>query len=163
MRHVFTPGTLAAAALLAGCAALAPGGLPPGSPIAQARGAFGGPTGEYALPGGGTRLEFAQGAFGRQTYMLDYDAGGRLVRSEQVLDPAHFATIVPGMSADEVRMRLGRPAGTFYIGWQKLRVWNYRFFQGDCVLFQVSIDDAGRVKEAGQGYDAACDGPNSRS
>ncbi|MDQ6680011.1 MAG: hypothetical protein M3Y67_03480, partial [Pseudomonadota bacterium] len=108
---------LVAALALSACGLLKPpGSLPPGTPISQARASFGGTTGEYALPGGGTRLEFAQGAFGRQTFMLDFDAGGRLVKSEQVLTEANFATVVPGMSAAEVRMRLGRPAQTFYIG-----------------------------------------------
>jgi hypothetical protein len=45
----------------------------------QARASFLGPTGEYPLPGGGTRLEFARGAHGKQTYMLDFDAAGSLV------------------------------------------------------------------------------------
>src|ERR1019366_10492248 len=62
-----------------------PGALPLGAPIDEARHAFGGPNGEYALPGGGTRLEFRQH---KQTYMLDFDAAGRLVAKQQVLTPA---------------------------------------------------------------------------
>ena len=80
----------------AGAATLAPAELPIGAPIANARAALGGPTGEYILPGGGTRLEFARGSFGRQTWMLDFDSAGRLVRKEQVLTEARFAEIVPG-------------------------------------------------------------------
>ena len=57
-----TLAILTLAAALAGCGALAPGGLPPGTKIADARQALFKPSGEYALPGGGTRLEFAQGA-----------------------------------------------------------------------------------------------------
>ena len=142
---------------LSACATLAPGALPPGTPIAEARASFGGPTGEYPLPGGGTRLEFARGAFGRQTYMLDFDASGRLVKSEQVLTEVNFATIQPGMTAEQVRMRLGRPAQIFYVPWQKLAVWNYRWFQGDCVWYQISIGESGRVTESGVGSDPACD------
>lgn len=151
-------------AILAGaaCSVLAPGALPPGTPISTARGSFGGPTGEYALAGGGNRLEFAQGSFGRQTFMLDFDPAGALVRSQQVLTEANFANIVPGMPAEEVRMRLGRPANVFNVQWQKLQVWNYRYFGGDCVWFQVSLNDSGLVKEAGLGSDPACDGPSSR-
>jgi hypothetical protein len=143
-----------------------PGALPLGTTIDEARHAYGGPTGQYPLPGGGTRLEFAMGSFGKQTFMLDFDAGGRLVANRQVLTPDVFASIKPGMSQIDVLSRIGRPVSVFPIGWQQLHVWNYRFggLEGDCVLFQVSISNAsGLVAEAGQGYDPACDaGSNGR-
>ena len=71
--------------------------------IAEARGGVIKPTDEFALPGGGTRLSFAQGSYGKETYMLDFDAKGVLVSSRQVLTEENFATIVPGMPAAEVR------------------------------------------------------------
>jgi len=148
---------------LAGCATLAPGGLAPGTPIAKARQALFGPSGEYPLPGGGTRLEFRQGSFGKQTFMLDFDKAGLLVSSQQVLTEPNFATIAPGMPEQEVLMRLGHPAHAFGVQWQKLHVWNYRYFGGDCVWFQVSISDATRqVTEAGVGPDPACDAPEGK-
>ena len=151
---------LALAAIVGGCGSMAPGGLPPGTPIAEARGGTLKPTGEYPLPGGGTRLEFAQGSFGKQTYMLDFDAKGVLVSSTQVLTEANFATIVPGISAAEVLMRLGHPVWVINVSRQGLKVWNYRFFRGDCVWFQVSISDVQQqVTEASMGTDPACDGP----
>jgi hypothetical protein len=153
---------LGAVLMLSACAAMAPGGLQPGASIAEARSMFLGPTGEYPLPGGGTRLEFARGAFGRQTYMLDFDASGSLVKSEQVLTEANFAKVVPGESAADVRMQLGRPAQVFNVAWQKLQVWNYRYYPGDCVWYQISIDAAGKVTESNYGTDPACDGPSSR-
>ena len=146
-----------------GCTFLAPGLSPPGTSIEQIRGSGRTPTGEYELPGGGRRLEFAQGSFGRETYMMDFDASGKLVMSEQVLDGRHFDNILPGMPSQDVRMRLGRPAQVFTVGWQKLQVWNYRYVGGDCVWFQVSISQGnGRVTETGTGYDPACDGPKTR-
>jgi len=151
-------------ALLALGACATPGSLPAGSGIDVARSGIQSPTGQYSLPNGGTRLEFARGAFGKETWMLDYDAKGTLVSSQQVLTEANFANITPGMTADEVRMRLGRPAHVFGAGWQDhLQIWNYRFAGGDCVWFQVSIRDADhKVREAGIGQDPACDGPNSK-
>jgi hypothetical protein len=152
--------------VIGGCALLhPPGGLPLGTPIEQARQQLGSQTGEYPLPGGGTRLEFAQGAFGKQTYMLDFDASGRLVANRQVLTPDTFATIKPGMSQVDVLSRIGRPVGVFPVGYQKLQVWNYRFggLEGDCVLFQVSFANAtSLVTETGQGYDSACDAPGGK-
>ena len=152
----------AAAVALAACTSIAPGALPPGTSISQARASFLGPTAEYTLPGGGTRLEFARGAHGKQTYMLDFDASGSLVASQQVLTEQNFATITPGLSAAEVRMRLGRPAEVFNVGWQRLQVWNYRYFPGDCVWYQISIGEAGRVTESSYGSDPACDSAASR-
>ena len=147
-------------ASLTACAGLRPpGGLPVGTPIAEARQAFGGPSAEYPLADGGTRLEFRQGSFGRQTYMLDFDAGGRLVASHQVLTPANFAEIRPGMSQQDVLVRIGQPAYTFPVGWQNLQVWNYRFagLEGDCVVLQVSISNATRtVTDTGPNTDPVC-------
>ncbi len=149
---------LVLAATLGGCGAMAPGGLPPGTPIAEARGGVIKPTDEFALPGGGTRLAFAQGSYGKETYMLDFDAKGVLVSSTQVLTEENFATIVPGMPAAEVRLRLGRPVHVINVSRQRLKVWNYRFARGDCVWFQISIDDSTqKVTEASMGSDPACD------
>jgi hypothetical protein len=152
---------------LAACAVIrAPASLPVGTPIAEARQAYGGASGEYALPDGGTRLEFRQGSFGRQTFMLDFDAGGRLVATHQVLNPATFATITQGMPQDQVLARIGRPAFVFPVGWQQLQVWNYRFggMEGDCVVFQVSIsNDTHTVSDAGPNTDPACDHGGDRN
>ena len=159
MKQISTFAMIAAAAALAGCAT--PGNLPPGTPIAAARQGVFPPNGEYVLPNGGRRLEFARGSFGKETWMLDFDAKGTLVASEQVRTQANFAAIARGMPADEVRMRLGRPSDVFGAGWQEhIHVWSYRFPQGDCFWFQVSIRDADqKVSDAGMGPDPVCNGP----
>lgn len=157
------PVLLAALALLGGCATSASGGLPPGTNIAEARRALFGPTGEYALPGGGTRLEFAHGGLAKQTYMLDFDDSGTLVASRQVLTESNLSTIAPGMPEAELRRSFGRPVWVFGINHPRGQVWNYRFAGGDCVWYQVTVGDADhRVVESGIGTDPACDGPNNR-
>jgi hypothetical protein len=153
---------LLVAAGLAACGTMAPGGLPAGTPIAEVRNSPIGPSGEYPLPGGGTRLEFRQG---RQTYMLDFDAAGLLVSSQQVLTPEMFATITLGMTQEEVLARIGRPVHVVGIGWQERQLWSYRFsgLESTCVVFQVAIANATHtVADAGQNMDPACNGPNSR-
>jgi len=70
-----------------------------------------------------------------------------------------FATITPGLTPEEVLMRIGHPAYVFPVGYQKLQVWNYRFagMEGDCVVFQVSISNVtGIVSDAGPNTDPAC-------
>ena len=161
----FGPLLALVAAALGACSIFhPPGGLPLGTPIDQAR-QLGGQTGQYPLPDGGTRLEFARGGLAKRTDMLDFDAGGHLVANTQVLNPQTFATIKPGMSETDVLSRIGRPVGVTPIGYQQLQVWNYRFggLEGDCVLFQVSFANATRlVTETGQGYDGACDAPDGK-
>jgi hypothetical protein len=156
-----------AVAALGACTVLRfPAALPAGTSIAEARQTLGGPTAEYPLATGGSRLEFRQGAYGRQTFMLDFDASGRLIATRQVLTPQTFATIAPGMSDGQVLSTIGHPAFVFPVGWQNLQVWNYRFggLEGDCVVFQVSISNATRtVTEAGPNTDPACDRAGDRS
>ena len=146
-------------AVLGGCASLAPGGLPPGTPIAKARQGLFAPTGEYALPDGGTRLEFSQGQFGKATYMLDFDRQGLLVSTQQVLTESNLESVPKGASTDQVRMRYGRPAWIFGVRYPvPSQVWNYRFDGGDCVAYQISISDAThQVIESNLGQDPSCD------
>ena len=163
-RFLLRGALVVALASLGACSSMrGPASLPPGATIADARQTFGGASGEYALPSGGTRLEFRQG---RATQMLDFDASGRLVSSQQVLNPQTFATITPGMTQEQVLARIGRPAFVFPVGWQQLQVWNYRFggMEGDCVVFQVSISNATRtVADAGPNTDPACDHGGDRN
>jgi hypothetical protein len=151
------------ALLGAGCASYGPSSLPVGATMDEAVRMLGAPTGEYALPQAGRRLEFARGPMGKHTFMLDFDAQGRLVSWEQVLTPLNFATIEPGLTEGELLMRLGHPASYLPIARQKLRVWNYQFFNNDCKWFQVSVSDAGRVIDAGETQDPKCDPPNDKA
>jgi hypothetical protein len=155
--------TILAAWTLAGCASWPPGSLPLGTPISTVHRGFLGPTEEFALPDGGTRLEFGVGGFRRETFMLDFDPNGLLVSNKQVLTEENFWYIKPGMPESEVLMRLGRPAQVVTVDFQKLHVWNYRFARGDCVVFQVSISDAQRaVTESGLGSDLGCGGRSTK-
>jgi hypothetical protein len=150
----------AAAALLAGCASL-PGGMPKGTTIEQARSGFMKPSAEYSFSNGYKRLEFDQG---KQTFMLDFDTEGKLVDTQQVLTEDYFATIKPGQTEEWVHERIGTPVRIFPIGWQNSHVLNYRYHEGNCVWFQVTISNETRqVTDAGTGQDPACDGPNSKN
>lgn len=155
---------LTVSTVLAGCAL--PPRLPaPGSAEAEVLRQWGAPTGRHALPAGGTRLEYASGPFGRQTWMIDLDAQGRVTGAEQVLDEAHFAAFqarAPGMSRDELLRTLGRPGEVKGGGWQGGQVWSWRYPTNDCLWFQVSLGDDGRVRAGAYGVDPLCDAPNDR-
>ncbi|MBX3620000.1 MAG: hypothetical protein KF891_08455 [Rhizobacter sp.] len=152
-----------AAAALAGCMSYGPQSLAPGSSVEAARQSLGAPTGEYPLPDGGRRLEYARGPYGRHTYMLDYDAAGRLLRWEQVLTEARFNTIVPGMDAAQVQALIGHSFEKRVVGWaQKQTVWAYRYETPFCQWFQVGIDEQGKVADTAYGPDPACDPDDAR-
>jgi len=73
-----------------------------------------------------------------------------------------FATITPGMSGQEVLTRFGPPTWVFGVRQENLTIWNYRFNRNDCIIYQVSVRPDGTVRDAGTGWDPACDGPRAR-
>ncbi len=146
---------ICALALLRACA-YSPAGLAPSATRADAVGRMGTPTGEYVLPGGATRLEFARGPYGRQTYMLDFDSSGRLTHWEQVLTENHFYQVRKGMNESEVLMQLGRPSAKRGVGWQNITLWSYRFETPFCIWFNVGLD-AGKVVDLGYTPDPICE------
>ena len=152
------PVLVLAALLLAGCVNMSsPTKLAPGASAQAIRAQLGEPTGRYALPGGATRLEYARGPYGRETWMLDVDAQGRLVKAAQVLVESNFATIKAGMTRDEVLKLVGRPSNVGFVGWQKQTVWNYRYSSPFCQWFQVGLSQSGIVEDTGYGPDTICD------
>ena len=75
---------------------------------------------------------------------------------------ADFMTIQPGMSSQEVLAKFGPPTWVFGVRQENLTIWNYRYYRGDCVIYQVSVRPDGTVRDAGTGWDPACDGPRTR-
>jgi hypothetical protein len=84
------------------------------------------------------------------------------VSSAPVATEADFAVIRPGMTSAEVIQRFGRPTWIFGVRQENLTILNYRFNRYDCVIYQVSVRPDGVVRDAGPGYDPACDGPRDR-
>ena len=156
--HLVVVGVVALAlSSMLGCATYGPPKLAPGASVADATTALGPPTGNYALPAGGKRLEFARGPFGKHTYMLDFDSQGRMLGWAQVLTEARFNAVRAGTPKDEVLLALGRPSEQSRIALQRQTVWSYRFEDHFCRWFQVGIDDAGRVTDTGYFPDPLCD------
>jgi len=76
---------------------------------------------------------------------------------------ADFAALQPGMTRDQVLARVGPPTWIFGVWQEHLSIWNYRYNRNDCIIYQVSMRPDGTLRDAAQGYDPACDGPNDRS
>lgn len=152
------------ALMFVGCASYGPQSLAPGTSIEAAHKSLGPPTGEYPLPEGARRLEYARGPYGRHTYMLDFDADGKLVRWEQVLSEARFKDIVQGMEAQQVLQLIGHSFEQRVVGYTvKQTVWAYRYETPFCQWFQVGIDPQGKVVDTAYGPDPACDHDTDRT
>jgi hypothetical protein len=153
-------GALAAVALLAACSGYAPVNIQPGQSVDQVTQQMGPETGRYPLPGGGTRLEYARGPYGRHTYMIDVDASNRVRTVQQVLTEENFATILPGATSEEVLFKLGRPSerrGAF----RGRELWQYRYEAIFCQWFVVTMNPDRRVRDAGYVPDPMCDADDS--
>jgi outer membrane protein assembly factor BamE (lipoprotein component of BamABCDE complex) len=143
--------------VLGACAtAYGPQGLKTGASIDEVTAALGEPTGRYPRPGG-ERVEFARGPYGKHTFMLDFDAQGRLSGWQQVLTEERFDTIRAGASRDDVLLALGHPSETSRLGFQRRTLWSYRYETPFCKWFQVGIDAQNRVVDTGYGPDPLCE------
>lgn len=149
------------ASLLAGCSLGR--GLQIAQPEADVLQRLGTPTARYPLAEGRVRLEYATGPMGRETWMVDLDAQGRVSQFFQALEEPRlhaFQARAPGLSVDELLRSLGRPAETRQVARVAGRpgeVWAWRYPTADCLWYEVSIDADKRVVDAGFAIDPRCD------
>ena len=133
--------------LLGACAGHGGRGLAIGASTANdAEHLMGPPALEWADPDGSRQLAYPRGPMGVHTYMLHFGPDGRLASMGNVLEPATFARVLPGMGKEEVLRLLGpsRPDWTVYyerrdelaLEWRFCDDWNQlaRF----AVLFDAS-------------------------
>ena len=165
MRGNIAVAALAALLLAGGCAVAPPA---PGTPRAALQGIWGTPTAEHALPNGGHRLEYPSGPYGRTTWMVDLDAAGRVQQARQVLNEAEFQAVMstPNLRRAAVLRRLGMPGEVRAFGgaWgtNTGQIWSWRYPTNDCLWFEMTLSDDGRVTGGGYGIDPACDTPPAR-
>jgi len=117
---------------------------------------MGQPTATYpAAPGAGyaESWEYTHQPEGRHTYMVRFDAAGRVLRIDQVLDVKYLTALNVGADdMDKVRRVFGHPGQVsgphrIYGG----PIWDYFAYDGQRrIIISVSFDAAGRVKAAGE-------------
>ncbi|MBL8315532.1 MAG: hypothetical protein JNK55_17480 [Rubrivivax sp.] len=138
--------------------------LPPAPGLARTEllRTWGPPTARYTLEGGLERLEYASGPYGRTTWMMDIDVDGRLTQARQVLNESEFLAVqsAPGLRRDGLLRWLGTPGERRHGGWAGGEVWSWRYPTNDCLWFQASVADDGRVTGAAYGTDPRCDAPS---
>ena len=143
---------------LAACASPPPA---PSEPASEVQRRWGPPTATYALPGGGQRLEYATGPYGRTTWMVDVDTAGRVTQARQVLSEAEFFAVQSerSLSGDELLRRIGTPGerrGARGGG----QTWSWRYPTNDCLWFQASIGRSGQLEGSAMAIDPRCDAPS---
>lgn len=153
--HRWLAGLASWMALLSGCDERRVARLEAGvSTEAQVRAEFGAPHTVHDEADGGRTLEYSRQPEGRVTYMITIGPEG-LVRSlEQVLAPAHFERLTPGMSREAVRRALGRPAQVWAFPLKREIVWDWRWRDGtQDMVFSVTFDEEGRLLHTARSID----------
>ena len=115
---------------------------------------FGEPAAVFDEPDGGRTFDYPRQPEGLTNYLITIGPDGRMSALRQVLKPADFGRIEPGMTQDDVRRRLGRPAKTQRYALKRQEVWDWRWADGATArMFSVTFDDAGRVTGSAVGED----------
>lgn len=145
------------ALLVAACAGWQP--PPPGSDQASLIARWGPPSARHALADGAQRLEYSSGPRGRETWMVDVDAGGRVLVARQVLTESELLAVMARTDLDAAALLrwIGQPSERRHGGRMGGEVWSWRYLTNDCLWFQSSIAADGRVTGSGFAIDPACD------
>jgi len=90
---------------------------------------MGAPAMQWTDVSGLRQLAYPRGPMGVHTFMLFIGPDGKLLRIENVMQPATFARVKAGMSSEEVLRLLGPsvPAWTAYFDRRDELVWGWRF------------------------------------
>ncbi|GAB3365436.1 MULTISPECIES: hypothetical protein [Giesbergeria] len=141
-------GAVSLALLLQACAS--PVGVVPGMSRDAVAAVWGEPQASYDLPEGPQRLFYDRQRDGTQRLALDFDAQGRLLRSQEVLTLSSLSSVVqPPLRTQEVLQRLGPPTQqrVQMDGQDEQRktvVWIYRWYdQGRYRLASIQFNVAG--------------------
>ncbi|MEO7338096.1 MAG: outer membrane protein assembly factor BamE [Caldimonas sp.] len=141
--------------LLAGCDQKKISELEEGvSTEADVRSRFGEPAAVYEESSGARTLEYPRQPAGQTNYMISIDSDGRMSSLRQVLKPANFSQVTPGLDGGQVRRLLGMPAKKQRFELKDEEVWDWRFADGQEIkIFSVVFDGDGKVVSTGTTLD----------
>lgn len=147
---------VSALTLLAACDQVAQNKLQPGVSTVDDVSRFMGKPDRIRDGENGEKLyEFARQPEGYENYVVRIGPDDKLIEIKQLLTEANFGRVKPGMTKPEVRDLLGRPMKQQMYQLKQEEVWSWRFRSGpnDSMLFDVSFDTDGKVKEVGRSPD----------
>jgi hypothetical protein len=108
---------------------------------------FGEPGATYNETDGSKTFEYSRQPEGQVAYMITIGADGKMSALRQVLKPAEFAKITPGIDKTQVRRLLGKPGKTAKFDLKPDEEhWDWRWLDGQVPkLFSVLFDKDGKV------------------
>ncbi len=142
--------------LLSACDADKLGKLRPGVTTAEeVRKIMGRPDLEWRDPDGSRVWEYPRTPEGVVNYMVVIGPNDLLREVQQVLTEDNFRQVTAGMSKDEVRRLLGRPAHQRYFPMKSETVWDWktRTEPGMDWFFNVHFDQAGAVTRTSTNFE----------
>lgn len=120
---------------------------------------FGEPEQVWDGAGGARIFEYNRQPAGAVNYMITIGPDGKMSALRQVLSPANFARIQPGMRMEEVRRMLGKPMKVSPYELQRTWHYDWRYMEGpntsDKKIFTVVFDRDLRVLSTGSVADPA--------
>lgn len=153
----------AAVSLFAGCDPQKVSELEEGVSTEQdVRARFGTPETIWLEPDGDRTFEYPRQPAGHTNYMISIGPDGKMTSLRQVLHPNYFAKVTRGLTKDEVRRMLGKPAKVQTYRLKGEEVWDWRFAEGTTgiKIFSVTFDLDGAVRGTAVGFDP--NGPDQR-
>jgi outer membrane protein assembly factor BamE (lipoprotein component of BamABCDE complex) len=122
---------------------------------ADVRRQFGEPVQITEHADGSKRLEYPRQPEGWTNYVIEIGADGKMSALRQLLTPANFAKVQPGMAEDDVRRLLGRPAKVWRFPTKPdEETWDWRFEEAQTKkVFSVTFDREHRVSATGTADD----------
>jgi outer membrane protein assembly factor BamE (lipoprotein component of BamABCDE complex) len=156
-------GIVAALLMSAGCDPQKVSQLEEGVSTEQdVRARFGAPETIWMEPNGDRTFEYPRQPAGHANYMISIGPDGKMSSLRQVLHPNYFAKVTPGLTKDEVRRMLGKPAKVQTYRQKGEEVWDWRFADGTTgvKVFSVTFDPNGAVLGTAVGLDP--NGPDQR-
>ena len=154
--RVLTLWLLSAAALLVACDAKRIEKLEEGvATEADVRQQFGDPVTITEKADGSKIMEYPRQPEGSTNYLITIGADGKMSALRQLLSPANFAKVQPGLAKDEVRKLLGKPAKTQRFALKPdEEIWDWRFIEsGVPKVFSVTFGGDAKVMSTAVGND----------
>jgi hypothetical protein len=112
----------------------------------EVRKEFGEPVTVTVLPDGSRIMEYPRQPEGWTNWLITIGPDGKMNSLRQLLNSDNFARVKPGLTQNEVRTLLGRPAKMVPYALKNEEVWDWRFKpQNESKLFSVTFGPDKRV------------------
>ncbi|MEY4882509.1 MAG: outer membrane protein assembly factor BamE [Pseudomonadota bacterium] len=112
---------------------------------------FGEPEKVWDGPNGARIFEYSRQPEGHVNYMITIGADGKMSALRQVLTPANFAKVTPGMMMEDVRKLLGKPMKITPFELKREIAYDWRYLEdgNKSMIFTVYFNPDYRVLRTG--------------